>query len=119
MATILSGACSENKPTKQNKEQKNGNNRCKNCVDAKEWLQENSIPFIMKDVADEGNLQQFRKYNESIIPVLIIKDYKQKTETKVISFNSKSYEKMLKQKNNTKYATFSILGITQEYTLSI
>ncbi|PEF47047.1 hypothetical protein COL11_08125 [Bacillus anthracis] len=75
-----------------------GNNRCKNCVDAKEWLQENSIPFIMKDVADEGNLQQFRKYNESIIPVLIIKDYKQKTETKVISFNSKSYEKMFKPK---------------------
>lgn len=78
VATILLGACSENKPTKQNKEQKNGNNRCKNCVDAKEWLQENSIPFIMKDVADEGNLQQFRKYNDSIIPVLIIKDYKQK-----------------------------------------
>ena len=52
----------------------------------------------MKDVADEGNLQQFRKYNESIIPVLIIKDYKQKTETKVISFNSKSYEKMFKPK---------------------
>ncbi|EOP29611.1 glutaredoxin family protein [Bacillus toyonensis] len=75
-----------------------GNDRCKTCVDAKEWLQENSIPFIMKDVADEGNLQQFRKYNESIIPVLIIKDYKQKTETKVISFNSKSYEKMLKPK---------------------
>ena len=89
MATILLGACSENKPTKQNKEQKNGNNRCKNCVD------------------ERGGLQK------------IIKDYKQKTETKVISFNSKSYEKMLKQKNNTKYATFSILGITQEYTLSI
>ncbi|WP_255446988.1 hypothetical protein [Bacillus sp. AY18-3] len=94
-------------------------NKKMETIDVKEWLQENSIPFIMKDVADEWNLQQFRKYNESIIPVLIIKDYKQKTETKVISFNSKSYEKMLKQKNNTKYATFSILGITQEYTISI
>ncbi|KFM95157.1 hypothetical protein D0U04_30285 [Bacillus clarus] len=75
-----------------------GNDRCKTCVDAKVWLQENSIPYIMKDVADEANLQEFVKYKEPSIPVLIIKDYKRPTETKIISFNSKSYEQMLKPK---------------------
>lgn len=50
---------------------------CQYCVRLKEWLEENNIIYINKDINEEHVLKEFKQFNSSAIPfTLIVTDHK-------------------------------------------
>lgn len=50
---------------------------CQYCVRLKEWLEENNIPYINKDINEEHVLKEFKQFNSGAIPfTLLVADNK-------------------------------------------
>ncbi|MGE7942283.1 glutaredoxin family protein [Lysinibacillus xylanilyticus] len=60
---------------------------CQYCVRLKEWLEENNITYINKDINDEHVLKEFKQYEINAIPfILLVNDNKEeRIELLVIS----------------------------------
>ncbi|MED1436167.1 hypothetical protein S3E15_03899 [Bacillus mycoides] len=72
-----------------------GHDRCPYCVNAKDWLGKNSIPFLMKDITIKENADEYAQYNEQGVPLLVVKDLENQTEEKLLGFNPDSYAKKI------------------------
>ncbi|MGE8001440.1 glutaredoxin family protein [Lysinibacillus sp. NPDC093190] len=48
---------------------------CQYCVRLKEWLEENNITNINKDINEEHVLKEFKQYNMSAIPFTLVVTY--------------------------------------------
>ncbi|KOP78114.1 hypothetical protein AMS59_13490 [Lysinibacillus sp. FJAT-14745] len=66
---------------------------CQFCVKLKEWLRENNITYINKDINDEHVLKEFKQYNSSAIPfILLITDNK---EERIIGYQPEKIKAIL------------------------
>ncbi|MFD4854445.1 glutaredoxin domain-containing protein [Bacillus mycoides] len=72
-----------------------GHDRCPYCVNAKDWLGKNSIPFMMKDTTIKENYDEYVEYKEQGVPLLIVKDLENNTEAKILGFSPDAYAKKL------------------------
>lgn len=53
-------------------------NGCQYCVRLKEWLEENNITYINKDINEEHALKEFKQFNIHAIPfTLVVTDNKE------------------------------------------
>ncbi|KAB2477755.1 glutaredoxin family protein [Bacillus cereus] len=68
-----------------------GHDRCPHCVNAKDWLGKNSIPFMMKDTNIKENYEEYVQYKEQGVPLLIVKDLENQTESKILGFSPDAY----------------------------
>lgn len=71
---------------------------CHFCHLLKDWLADNKIKFVEKDVSlsDEARNELLKKSNQLGVPVTVIKDLKTGKETVVIGFVQERIEKALK-----------------------
>lgn len=60
--------------------------RCHFCVKLKNWLSENNIFYINKDIDDEQLVDEFKKYKVDSIPFTVITDNKNKKEERIVGF---------------------------------
>lgn len=52
-------------------------NGCQYCVRLKDWLEENNITYINKDINEEHALKEFKQFNIHAIPfTLVVTDNK-------------------------------------------
>ncbi len=47
-------------------------NGCQYCVRLKEWLEENNITYINKDINEEHALKEFKQFNIHAIPFTLV-----------------------------------------------
>ncbi|QSX24146.1 glutaredoxin family protein [Priestia megaterium] len=66
---------------------------CVHCRNLKKWLLESKIDFKEKDVSIEKNKTEFLTYNETGIPLTIIKD--KNKEKRILGFSLKEIRKTL------------------------
>jgi len=66
---------------------------CQYCVRLKEWLEENNITYINKDINDEHVLNEFKQYEISAIPfTLLVTDSK---EERIIGYQLEKIKAIL------------------------
>lgn len=64
---------------------------CQYCVRLKEWLEENNITYINKDINDEHVLKEFKQYEISAIPFILLAN--ENKEERIIGYQHFRYLK--------------------------
>jgi glutaredoxin len=69
---------------------------CRFCTMLKNWLIENRVPFIEKDIVNDSQaLYEFNKLQERATPLIIFKNESEEIIKKIVGFNKGELTKEL------------------------
>lgn len=69
---------------------------CKYCLEAKKWLAKERVQYIMKDLQNPQNRQEFDRYNMHGIPLLVVQNESGEVVEVMSGFQPVKYMEMLK-----------------------
>lgn len=72
-----------------------GNDGCIYCVKTKEWLNENNIAYVEKDVSVNANSEELNKFNVPGIPLVVVIDKETNQRTLINGYLPSKLEKEL------------------------